>query len=39
MTAISTPDALYEMLYGTMESILAQEAVKDAFVRSACKIN
>jgi hypothetical protein len=27
------------MLYGTVESIWAQEAVKDAFVKSACKIN
>ena len=27
------------MLYGTMESIVAQEAVKDKFVKSACKMN
>jgi hypothetical protein len=39
MMAISIPVAVYEMLYGTVESIWAQEAVKDAFVKSACKIN
>jgi hypothetical protein len=37
--AIWIPDAAHEMLYGTMESILAQEAVKDAFVKSSCKMN
>jgi hypothetical protein len=37
--AIWIPDAAYEMHFGTTESILAQEVLKDTFVKSAGKMN